>query len=86
VADDACGVAAVLCSVGGVDLVIDIGVGLHESDILVDAASLDVAFVARLRATEPGAGAPVNASDIEVVTVTDNPYRHRVSQRAVASE
>ena len=85
-ADDACGVAAVLCAVGGVDLVIDIAVGVHEGDVFVNATSLDVAFVARLSATEPGGGAPVDGSDVEVVAVADDPNRHRISQRAVASE
>ena len=80
-------VAAVLGKVRGIDLVIDLGVGLlHKGDILFHAACSDVPFVAYLHATEPGGGASVSSSDVEIVTVTDNPYRHRVSQRAIASE
>ncbi len=45
-ADDACDVAAVLCAVGGVDLIVDIGGGfLDECDVFVDAANLDMALV-----------------------------------------
>lgn len=52
----ACIVAAVLGSVRGVDLVVDGEVGFrHEGDVLVDAASLDVTCMARLRGAEPGA-------------------------------
>ena len=63
--NDACSVAAVLCTVRGVDLVVDVGINLlHECHVFVDAASADVALVAHLRATEPGGSAPVNGSDI----------------------
>lgn len=78
-ADNARGVAAVLCAVGGIDLVIDIRVGLHESDIFVDAAGLDATFMPRLSAAEPGSGAPIHGADVKVVTMTDDLYRHRVS-------
>src|SRR5688500_4477580 len=85
--DNACGVATVLCAVGGVDLFIDLGVSLlQECDIFFDAASADVALVAHLGATEPGGGAPMNRSDIEIIANADDPDRHRVSQRAVAPE
>ena len=49
-------------------------------------ASLDAAFVAYLRATEPGGITPVNRPDIEVIAEADNPNRHRFSKRAVAPE
>ena len=84
--NDACGVAAVLGAVRGIEFVVDVVVGVHEGDVFVDAASLDVAFVAHLSATEPGGGAPVNGSDVEVVAVADDPNRHGVSQRTVASK
>lgn len=86
-ADDASGVAAVLSAVHGVDLVVDVGVGLlHKGDVFLDAAGPDPPFVAHLSATEPGAGAPVNGSHVEVVAVADDPNRHRLSQHAVASQ
>src|SRR5215208_573044 len=59
-ADDVRAVAAVLVAVGGVDLVVEVGVGVGEGDVLVDAAGPDVAFVAYLGAGEPAAGAPVH--------------------------
>jgi hypothetical protein len=43
-ADDPFAVAAVLVAVGGVDLVVEVGVGVDEGDVLVDAAGLDVAL------------------------------------------
>src|SRR3712207_7625469 len=47
-----------------IDLVVDAGVGfLHEGDVLLDAACPDVARVAHLSATEPGAGAPPVGAD-----------------------
>ncbi len=52
------GLATVLGVVRGVNLVVDVGIGANEGDVFVDAASLDVAFVAHLSATKPGAGAP----------------------------
>src|SRR2546430_5109251 len=71
--DDACGVAAVLCAGRGVDLVVEVGVGVHEGDVFVDAASPDVAFLAHLSATEPSGGAPVNGSDVAVVAAAADP-------------
>jgi hypothetical protein len=47
-ADDPFAVALVLVAVGGVDLVVEVGVG--EGDVLVDAAGADVALVACLGA------------------------------------
>ena len=65
---DARGVAAVLCAVGGIDLVVNIGGGLlHESDGFVDPTSPDVTFVAHLNAAEPGAAAPIYRPDVEGV-------------------
>ncbi len=83
--DDACGVAAVLCAVGGVDLVIDVWGGVYEGDVFVDAARLNLTFMPHLDASKPGGGAPVNGSDVEVVAVADDSNRHRFSQHAVVS-
>lgn len=61
-------VPAVLTEVRGVDLVVDARIGLsHEGDVFFHAAGLDAAFMPRLYATKPGAGAPVHAPDIKVV-------------------
>ena len=43
-ADDACGVAVILGAVCRVELVVEVGVGVHEGDVFVNAASLNVAF------------------------------------------
>ena len=48
------GVAAVFRAVRGVELVVDVGVRVHEGDVFVHATRLDAAFVAHLGATEPG--------------------------------
>ena len=74
----------VLCAIGVVDQVVDVEGGLlNEGYVFVDAARMDVAFVAHLGSAEPGAIAPFNGSDIEVFAEADNPYRHRLPQRAV---
>jgi hypothetical protein len=83
--DDPFAVAAVLFSVGSVDLVVEGGVGVGEGDVLVDAAGPDVALVAHLGAGEPAAGTPVHGADIEVVAHADDPDGPRVAQGAVAS-
>src|SRR5829696_1518901 len=59
-ADDPFAVAVVLVTVGGVDGVVEVGVGVGEGDVSVDAAGPDVALVAHLGAGEPAAGAPVH--------------------------
>jgi hypothetical protein len=82
--DDASRVAAVLGAVGGVDLLVQV-VGLDQAHIFVDAAGLDVGFVADLGAAEPGGGAAVDGSDIEVVAVADDPDGPGVAQGPVAS-
>src|SRR5215218_1042010 len=82
--DDAGGVAAVLGAVGGVDLLVQV-IDLDQAHVFVDAAGLDVAFVADLGATEPGGGAAVDGPDIEVVAVADDPDGPGVAQGAVAS-
>src|SRR5215211_6205465 len=84
-ADDVRAVAAVLVAVGGVDLVVEVGVGVGEDDVLVDAAGPDVAFVAYLSAGEPAAGTPVHRADIEVVAHADDPDGPRVAQGPVAT-
>ena len=66
-------------AIRGVDLVIEAEVGVYEGDVFVDAASLDVAFAAYPSTSEPGGGAPVNGSAVEVVDVADAPNRHRVT-------
>src|SRR4051794_17752757 len=81
----ACAVAAVLRLVGGVDLAVDAGVGVHEGDVFLDATGPDAPFVTGLGGAEPGAAAPAPGSDVEVVAEANNPDRHRGSQRAVAS-
>src|SRR5260370_27390306 len=84
--DDAGGIAAVFAAVCSVDLVVDVVVGVHEAHVFVDAACADVPLIAIPRTTEPSAGAPVDGSDVEIVAVADDPDRHRLSQRAVASQ
>jgi hypothetical protein len=87
VADDACGVAPVLCAVRGVNPVIDARVGLlHEVDIFYDATGAYPAFVANPRCAEPGGRAPVNSSDLDVITEVYDPNRHWISQRAFAPQ
>jgi hypothetical protein len=50
--------AAILGTVRGVDLIVDVVVGFgHEGDVFVEAAGLDVPVVAHLTGAEPGAGA-----------------------------
>jgi hypothetical protein len=75
----------ILGAIGSVDLVPDV-VRLDEENLLLDAAGVDACFVASPGAAEPGGRASVDGSDVEVVAVADDPDRHRVSQRAVASE
>ena len=84
--DDVGSVAAVFATVHGVDLVVEVGSGGYERDIFVDAASLDVAFVAHLCMTKPGSRAPIDRSPIEVVAEADDPNDYRLAQRAVAPE
>ncbi len=74
----------VLRAVGGVDLVVDV-VRLDEENVLFHAADVNVCFAAVLGAAEPGGRAPVNGPDAEAVAVADDPDRHRLAQRAVAS-
>src|SRR5207247_11102211 len=83
-ADDARWVATVLSAVCDIELVAEFA-SLLEAHILLDAASPDPTFVAPRRATEPGGGALVDGSDVEVVAVAHDPDRHGVSQRAVTS-
>lgn len=59
---------------------------LDEGDVLLEAADPDPTFVALLRATKPGAGAPVHGADVEVVAEADDPDRHWLAQRAIAPE
>src|SRR5215211_363801 len=84
-ADDPFAVAAVLAAVGGVDLVIEVGVGVGEGDVLVDTAGPDVALVADLGGGEPAAAASVHRTHVEVVADADDPDGPRVAQGAVAS-
>jgi hypothetical protein len=49
-------VTVVLRAVRGVNLLVDIGIGLgYEGDVLADPAGVDVAFMARLSRAEPRA-------------------------------
>ena len=75
--DDAGSVAAVLGAVRGIDLIVDGVVSVHllESNLFVDSASPNMAFVACLSATKPGGCAPVHRADVEVIAVTDDPVR-----------
>src|SRR5512132_3054348 len=84
-ADDPFAVAAVLVAVGGVDGVVEVGVGVGEGDVLVGAAGPDVALVAHLGGGEPAAGTPVHGADIEVVAHPDDPDGPGLAQGAVAS-
>src|SRR5207248_9282121 len=52
--DPARTMTAIFGAVYGVDLVIESGVDIRESNILLDAAGLDAAFAAQLRPAVPG--------------------------------
>src|SRR5262249_20369500 len=84
--DPLCAMTAVLGAVGGIDRVVEDGVGIHKSDVSVDAASLDVAFAAHSSAAVPGGAAPVTGSDVKVVAMADDPDRHRLAPRAGAPQ
>ena len=86
-ADNACGVAAIFCCVSGINLFIDVSVGLfHKGNIFVHATSANVSFMASLNATEPGGIASIHRSEIEIVSEADDPNRHQVSQCTISSE
>src|SRR5215216_3001799 len=84
-ADDPFAVAAVLVAVGGVDLIVEVGVGVGEDDVPIHAAGPDVALVADLGGGEPAATASVHGADIEVVAHADDPDGPRLAQGTVAS-
>src|SRR6266545_4876042 len=73
--DDALGIPSVLLAVGVVDPALEVGVGLDEGHVLLDAAGLDPTLVASLGAPEPVGGAPVHGPDEEVVAQPDLPNR-----------
>src|SRR6516165_12282156 len=70
-------VAAVLGAVGGVDLVVEVVVGVGERDVLVHPAGLDAAVAAFPGAAEPGASGPPVGADVQVVAVADHPGGYR---------
>src|SRR5919106_3626379 len=84
-ADNPFAVTVILVAVGGVDGVVEGGVGVGEVDVLVDATGPDVTFMADLGGREPATGTPVHGADIEVVAHPDDPDGPRVAQAAVAS-
>jgi hypothetical protein len=65
--------------------VVEVVVGVHERDVLVDAAGADVSFVGLLCAAEPATGRSAPGADVEVVANTDDPDGHRLPQATVAS-
>src|ERR1700733_8700651 len=76
-----------LAAGGGVDLVVDGGVGLvGEGDVLADPVGLDAALVAFARVAIPGTASASVGADVKVVAGADNPDRHRVARRAIESE
>ena len=74
-ADDARWVATVLRAVCDIELAAEFA-SLLEAHILLDAASPDPTFVARLGAAEPDASAPAPGSDVEVGASADDPCRN----------
>ena len=82
------GIAAVFAAVGGINLVIDVvaSVNFHKGSLFVDAACLNMAFVACHNTTKPVRAAPVHGSDVEIVPNPDDPNRSRLPQRTVAPE
>src|SRR5580658_10791152 len=84
--DVGCSLAAVLGAVRGVDLVVEVGVGVEEHRVFLDAACTDTTFAAHLDAAEPFGVAPIRGSDIEIVADAYSPDPHRVSQRSIASK
>ena len=83
--DNTCRVAAVLRTVGGVDLVVQV-VRLDEENVLVNATSLNMRLMAVQSVAEPGGRAPIDGPNIEAVTNADNPDRHWPPQRPVAPD
>src|SRR5690242_9766738 len=77
--------ATVLGVVDGIELVAEFA-SLLEAHILLNAAGPDPTFVARLDATEPGAAAPIDRSDVEIVAVAHDPDYDRIAQRAVTAK
>jgi hypothetical protein len=72
--------------VGGINLVIDVRIGLiHKGDVFFHAACQDEAFVPRSHTAESGSLAPVEAPDVEVVTQAHDPDNHLPAQRVVAA-
>src|SRR2546423_14423219 len=84
--EDAPGIAPVFGPVGRVDVVVHLVVGVHEGDILLDAAGPDPTFVPVLRAAKPRARRPFHRSEVDVVAVADRPNGHRLSRRSIAPQ
>src|SRR6266542_3869669 len=68
-------VPGAVCSV---DLIVDAPVGIDEPDVLVDADGVNLAIVVRLRTAEPGRALPSPGSNVQVVTIADDPDRYRL--------
>ena len=84
--DDARGVPSVLLPVRLVDPSLEVGVGLDERDVLLNATRSDPALVASLGTVEPVGCAPVHRPDVEVVVDPHHPDRPLASQHPVGSE
>src|SRR5258708_8610509 len=80
------GIAAVLGPIGGVDLVVDVVVGVDERDVLLNAGGSYPTLVPLLGAPEPVTTSPPDRSHIQVVAVTSYPYRDRFLRRALPPE
>src|ERR1700736_1494163 len=82
--EDGSGVPGVFGPVGRVDFRVNVVVGVHEGDVLLDGTGPDPTFVSFLDAAEPDPIAPLDGSDVQVIAVGDDPNRDQLSHRAVA--
>src|SRR5690349_3127030 len=80
-------ILGVLGAVRSIDLLVDRRTILfHKRDIFIDAACLDVSFVAILHASEPSPIASVHRSDIERIADPDHPDDQGFAQYTVVPE
>jgi hypothetical protein len=67
----------VFAAVGGIRPVVDVGSGLDEGGVSLDAAGADAAGVAKLDAAESFRAAAAAAAHLQVVAVADDPGGRR---------
>jgi hypothetical protein len=83
---DLSGVSAVFGAISGVDLVIDLVVGLDECGVLLNAACPNPTFMRLLDAAEPISVSSSNGSNVKIVAAADDPHGYRFSLRAVTPD